>query len=863
MKLSAGTRLGAYEILAPIGKGGMGEVYKAKDTRLDRTVAIKVLPSHLADNARLRERFEREARAVSALNHPHICILYDVGIEDGTDFLVMEFIEGQTLADRLKKGALPFEEALRYGAQMADALDKAHREGVVHRDVKPGNVMLTESGIKLLDFGLATRLRQGSGGAGTDEDSEVATEQRPLTEEGAVLGTFQYMAPEQLEGKDADPRSDIFALGAVLYEMVSGRKAFEGKSQASLITAIMSREPRPLAELQPMSPPLLDHLVSRCLAKEAARRWQNAGDLKLELSWLLDSKATAADAAPTTSAGGKTPWLLPALMGLIGALVAGSAVWLTLTSGARPSPPRKQFSINLPSTDEFPLYRGRLALSPDGTRLVYAGRRNGVDQLFLRSFEGGEVEPLPGTEGGAAPFFSPDGEWVGFFANDALKKVAVAGGAPVTLDDDVPSWGGGSWGPDGTIVYAQPEAGLYRVPASGGVPEPMTDPSSSERYFEPEFLPDGESLLFVHDDRIAVLSLETGESRDLLDGRSPRFSRTGHIVFLRNEAVWAVPFDPQRLELTGDSALAVEGVYQTYLGATYDIADDDTLVYEPASGDRELVWVDRQGRTTPLSAEPDTYFSPRLSPDGNRLVVHIFATTEGDIWLLDVERGSRTRWTCEGAGIPVWTPDGTEVTIVSFVGGLLSVPADGSAEPRPILTMGGVPGSWSPDGKTLAFHNAPAGNRDIYVFTPSRDDAPKPFLVTPFQERNPAFSPDGRWLAYVSDESGRDEVYVRPYPGPGGKFSISIEGGIQPVWSPAGGELFYREGDKMMVVAVEKGATFRSSKPKVLFEGSFATGFLHNPNYTVSPDGQRFVMIQEVQLPHFEIVLNWANGLER
>ena len=856
MSLNSGTKLGPYEIVAPIGAGGMGEVYKAKDTRLDRTVAIKVLPSHVASNPAVRQRFEREARAVSSLNHPHICTLYDIGSENGVDFMVMEHIEGDTLADRLKKGALPLDEALRTGIEIADALDKAHRQGVVHRDLKPGNIVLAKSGAKLLDFGLAKmasspRRSLGEGG------SALPTEAKPLTKEGSILGTFQYMAPEQLEGKEADARTDIFAFGAVLYEMVTGERAFKGKSQASLIAAILKDDPQPVSEYRPLSPPLLEHVVLRCLAKDSDERWQSAGDVKLGLEFLAETGSTESGLSSATTGPSKRGWLAAAILGALAAALAVGLVTNSLTPGPQPQP-RKEFSIMLPATDAFSVDRGRIALSPSGSLLVYAARRNGIDQLFLRTMDRSEVKPIPGTEGGSAPFFSPDGSWVGFFADNALKKVAIAGGVPVILADGI-GWvdgADGSWGRDGSVVYARRkggQSGLYRVPASGGVTQSLTKPSSGERQWEPTFMPDAKTLLFTadsntdgrDDDRVMALTLETGELHELIDGSAPRFSPTGHIVFVREASLWAIPFDAGRLDIKGVPVRVTGTVYESELGTSFDIAHDGSLVYDPTSLDRTLVSVDREGRATPLSAAPDAYFGPRISPDGKRLIVETRRMDEGaGIWVLDLERGSRVRLTLPGnSHAPIWTRDGRQV-VFSHTEDMQSAPADGSVERRTILTKEGTPvrgvaRSWSPDGKTLAIHEIQSeNNRNIFVFSPSEDSSPKPFLVTAFNEHSPDFSPDGRWLAYVSDESGRPEVYVREYPGPGRKWSISTEGGSQPVWSPAGGELFYREGTRLMVVTMETEPDVRFSKQKVLFE----VGHSANPNspeinYTASPDG--------------------------
>jgi serine/threonine-protein kinase len=631
--------LGPYEILAPIGAGGMGEVYKAKDTRLDRTVAIKVLPSHLADNPDLKQRFEREARAVSSLNHPHICTLYEFDTQDGTDFLVMEYIEGESLADRLKKGALPLDQALRHAIEIADALDKAHRQGVVHRDLKPGNIMLTKSGAKLLDFGLA-KLKSSEPGQEGSVLSALPTEEKPLTEKGSILGTFQYMAPEQLEGKESDARTDIFAFGAVLYEMVTRKKAFEGKSQASLISAIMTANPPPISKLQSMSPRVLDHVIQRCLAKDPDRRWQTAADLMLELEWIGEGASPAGVSEPLTARPSRSRLAWGIVAGLmVGAIVTGITVWNVTRPGERaPLPlPMTRFAVDLPATDQLDTVG--IALSEDGRDLVYIGTRNGVTQLYRRSLDQLEAVPIGGTEDAEYPFFSPDGKWVGFFADGKLKKVSLAGGPAVTLCDAGYRFGA-SWGRDDVIVFAHRESpGLMQVPASGGAPEYITTPEneqSSHRWLD--ILPGGNAVLFtvftgnLANARIEVQSLETGERRLLLNGAHPRYAPTGHIVFARVDSLWAVPFDADQLKVTGLPNPILDGVQVNSGGlANFALAGNGSLVYVPGKtqANNRLVWVDREGNVTPLTEKRGRYRYPRLSPDGQRLAVQFVQFREG------------------------------------------------------------------------------------------------------------------------------------------------------------------------------------------------------------------------------------------
>jgi len=854
-----GRTLSHYKILEKIGSGGMGDVYKAKDVRLGRTVAVKILPERLADSAERRERFDREARAISQLNHPRICTLYDVGSEGEVDYLVLEYIEGETLAERLKRGSLPREKVLEYGIQIAEGLEGAHRARIVHRDLKPANILLTKSGVKLLDFGLAKLVASPS----VSDASDAPTVEKSLTKDQALVGTLPYMAPEQLEGRTVDARTDLWAFGAVLYEMVTGARAFDSAGQASLVASIMKGKEDGSA----IEPPLLNELIRRCLSVDPEGRWASASDVQHVLSWIAGNAPEAARSRPRP--------IGLAIATLTAGLLAGwlASIHMRPTSTAEPRPSRMELSIPLPATDDL-ARTPDLAVSPDGRLLVYTGTRDGVSQLFRRSLDHSEVVAIPGTEDASAPFFSPDGEWLAFFSIGGLKKVAVTGGRPVTLVRGR-AGGGGSWAADDSIVYVENRKKLRTISADGGPSAPVSMVVSDDTvYADPQLLPDGNAVVFTlgypGQERVAVGSLKTGSVQVLTEGRRPRFSPTGHLLFVRAGSIWAVGFDPERLELRGTPDPIVEGVLDVF-SATFDVSARGALFCIPETRERALVWVDREGRSTLLTSARDQYGSPRLSPDGTRVAVE---TSLKDIWVIDVERGSRTRLTLESAtgnnAVPVWTPDGTTVTSFGLndgVSGVYSTPADGSRPPEPILIRDyPIPGSWSPDGRTLAFHDLPAGgNRDILAFTPTSGEPPRPFLVTPFNERSPAFSPDGRWLAYMSDESGRDEVYVRAYPGPGPKASVSTEGGIQPVWSPDGAELFYRLGESMMVVAVEtKGEALRTSKPRVLFRGRYLIGNPNNPNYSVTSDGQRFVMVQDAQAssPHFGVVLNWQSALQ-
>jgi Tol biopolymer transport system component/predicted Ser/Thr protein kinase len=895
MAILPGRRLGPYEILSAIGAGGMGEVYRARDTRLDRTVAIKVLPTHLADKPELRERFEREARTIASLNHPHICTLHDIGQQDGIDYLVMEYLEGETLAQRLLKGSLPLEQVLQYAIEIADALDKAHRKGVTHRDLKPGNIMLTKTGTKLLDFGLA-KLKQEVAPANV-QFSELPTADDPLTAKGTIVGTLQYMAPEQLEGKEVDARTDIFAFGAVVYEMATRKRAFEGKTQASVISAIMSSDPAPMTSLQPMTPPALDRVVKRCLAKEMDERWQSANDLTNELKWIAEGGSQAAF-APTAAAKGSRSLGRRALILSVGtlalsAVVTGLAVW-----NLKPSPPQPvtRMAINLPPGQQLAgLDVGAsVAISPDGTHVAYVARQGATQQLYLRALDSLEASPISGTEGAVSPFFSPDGQRLGFFAGNKLKRVSVSGGAALTLGDAAfPS--GASWGSQGIIAFAPVNFSvLQQVSDTGGAPQPLTRFEKGENTHRwPEFLPGGKAVLFAagtgFTNQVVVQSIGRGERWNLVQGgMNPHYERSGHLVYAQGGNLMAVPFDPQRLAATGAAVPVVEGVLQspTTGAAQYSVSATGSLVYVPgdlqSAAQSKLVWVSRNGAEQPLAAPVHAYWGLRLSPDGRRVVATI-QEPEAQIWLYDLSRETLTRLTFEGSvnENPAWTPDGKRIAFTSNKEGPLSIfwqLADGSGGLERLNNSEyiQVPSSWSRDGQLLAFFEVdPTTQRDIWVLrmgdpSPGSGQVRKaqPFLRTPFSETSPRFSPDGRWLAYMSDESGRYEIYVQPYPGPGGKWQISTEGGTEPVWNPNGRELFYRSGDKMMAVDIATQPGFAAGKPRMLFEGRYEVAPFPVDNYDISPDGQRFLMLKPIEQAQaaptqINVVLNWFEELKR
>jgi serine/threonine-protein kinase len=887
MALEPNTRLGPYEILSAIGAGGMGEVYKAKDSRLDRTVAIKVLPSHLAENSELKERFQREAKAISQLNHANICTLHDVGSQDGVDFLVMELIEGETLADRLERGPLPLSEAIETARQIAAALEEAHRNGIVHRDLKPGNIVLTHAGVKLLDFGLAKLASTP-----LSEDSRLQTDAKPLTSQDAILGTFQYMAPEQLEGREADARTDLFAFDVVLYEMLTGKKAFEGKTQASLIARILEREPISVSTEQPLVPRSLGRILSRCLAKDPAHRWESARDVREVLSWVEEDASTdeSLHTVERTTARMWLPWAVAS-----GAIMASIAAFLVSQRGTAEKAPLAHFVLDLP---EDSLFTARspsrnLAISPDGEHLVYTGSPD----LFLRRLGWTQSTSLAG--GGTLkrdPFFSPDSEWLGFFDGAAWKKVSVRGG-PITTLAGVPGGSGGSrgasWSENDDIVFASAETttGLLLVSAAGGEPEVLTRPDTAAGELNhrwPEFLPGGEAVLFdvVGGSRtanptgltteIVVLSLRTGERKGLIPGgSSPRYTSTGLIVYAAEGALRAVRFDPEKLELIGNAFPVVDGVDQKATGvANFAISSNGTLAYNPNVGggvQRVLTWVDREGRTMPLPLPAATYDSPSPSPDGRQLALSMTDESGTNIWIYDLERGTLGKRTFGGFNLfPIWTPDGEELIYSSDAAASLArLRADGSSggERMQIEGMGQgakVPTSWSDVHRVMLFQL----RGDTWKLSIDEESV-SPFIEQEGStEREARFSPDQNYVAYRSDETGRDEVYVVSFPGPGGKWQISREGGAQPMWAPAGDELFYKSGDRMMAVTVRTEPTFEAGAPRVLFESPLPERVPGDPSrYGVSADAQRFLITAPAPgdegEPEIHVILNWHQELER
>jgi len=887
MPLFPGTHLGPYEITGLLGSGGMGEVYRARDTRLERTVAIKILPRELSNDSIRKQRFEREAKTISNLNHPHICVLHDVGSQDGIDYLVMECIEGETLARRLEKGPLPLEQALKYGAQIADALDKAHRSGVVHRDLKPGNIMLTPTGAKLLDFGLAKPAVSLISAA-----TLSGVQASPVTAEGTIVGTFQYMSPEQVEGKELDERSDIFSLGAVLYEMVTGKRAFEGKSQLNVASAILEKEPEAISAVRPLTPQTLDHAIRRCLAKDPEERWQTARDLELELKWMSGGGSQAGFAAAPIGEVSSRLWKAWTVASVLGVATIALGVVLGWKTFHSKSPARDmpvvRFDIPLTTADSsafsfLTLDRG-VAIAPDGSRVVFRVPGVSASRLFLRNINAPGILVLPGTEGAFYPFFSPDGQSIAFFAAGKLKAMALSGGAPAVICDATNLQSSGAWGTDGNIYFSTGAAPglMVRVPADGGTPEKVgTGVTDAIASIQPIVLPGAEAILEgVWDGksfdswRIDAVRLGTGERRTVLrNAYSPRFVSPGILLFVRESSLLAVPFDPKQLETRGNPVSVLEGVLSAmvYGTAQYDVSNDGDLVFvgsESSALQNHLVWRERDGKAQEIALPPNFYQAPRISPDGREVAVTV-RSPDPHIWIYNIARGTlrRVSFAPGEDEVPAWSPDGKRVAYASNSRHQLSwVSADGSTGEEQIVPVNSHIhiGSWSHDGKLMVYESfGKTTNREIWVLPLEGERKPYPLLNTNFDHRSPALSPDGQWLAYQSNESGREEVYVKKFPGPGEKMQISGNGGTSPVWGKNRLELFYRNGGKQMVASISTKGAFTAGNPRVLFENP-AWAWQSGPNYDVTPDGKRIIAVElseGIILSPMHVVLNWKAEL--
>ncbi len=863
----------------------MGEVYKARDTRLERTVAVKVLPSHLAASPETRQRFEREAKTISQLSHPHICALYDVGREGETEYLVMELLEGETLLGRLAKGPLPLEQTLRYGTEIADALDKAHRQGIVHRDLKPGNVMITKSGVKLLDFGLAKAMAPTTSPASLT----ALPTQQGLTQEGTILGTFQYMAPEQLEGREADARTDIFAFGAVLYEMATGRKAFAGATQASLISSILRDDPQPISQVQPMSPPVLDRVVRGCLAKDPEDRLQSAHDVATELKWI--SESSGAGIAPPPSVAGRRrdrerlAWAVAALA------IAGAAAW-ALFGGRRAADPESavKFTLSPPPGLRF---ADTIVLSPDGRALAFLAQDSGGKRgLWIRRLD--ELTPrlLSGVGGERYPFWSPDGRAIAFFEGNRLRRIDAGGGSAQTICEAGAGFGG-TWGSDGTILYA-PEFGaiLLSVPAAGGKPVAATALDSARgdvAHLFPSLLPDGRHFVFVARNQdpektvVALGELGSTRTRALFHADSAAiYADPGYLLFAREGALLALRFDPRRLEPEGEAVSVADDVlfFTDVSGLQASAAGSRALVYGRWFHKKKLVWLDRRGAEVGTLGPVADYGDISMSPDGRRVAVSMADAARGenlDIWILDVERGQTSRLTSERTDEfrPSWFPDGRQVAYESDHKGFYDLyrrPTEGGAEEALLLTKRdkGLD-DISTDSHYLLYDTATETPRpDLWALPLSgKDAAPVRLTQTPeFTESAARFSADGRWIVFRSDETGRPEIYVQPFPR-GPKRQVSSGGGDAPTWRRDGRELFYVSPDGALTsVAISfKGDQIETGPPRALFVlGPAGSHSLDPRQYDVSPDGERFLVVRRIAdaEPDLPIVtLHWTAGLKK
>jgi serine/threonine protein kinase/Tol biopolymer transport system component len=892
MPLTSGTKLGPYEIQSPLGAGGMGEVYRALDTRLNRTVAVKVLASHLSSSPELKQRMEREGRAISSLNHPHICQLYDIGSQNGTDYLVMEFLEGETLAERLRKGAMPLAEVFKIGIAVAEALAVAHRSGIVHRDLKPGNIMLTQGGAKLMDFGLAKPLGvQATTGSGSAPSFTAAatlsgpTPLSPLTTAGSIIGTIQYMSPEQIEGKEADARSDIFAFGAVLYEMVAGKRPFQGKSQISLASSILESDPAPISTVKPQIPPAFEHVVTTCLQKNPEERYQTAHDIKLELQWIASDKSSPA-ATPETPTPSRSRERLGWAAALVAAIVLTAAAAIFFYHPAQ-SEHSIRTVINPPEKATFNLTgdsAGPPVMSADGTYVAFAATgANGTTALWARPTNSVEVRELPGTEGAAFPFWSPDSRSLAFFADGRLKTVDLEGGS-TQIVCDAPLGRGGAWGPGGVILFSPaPAAPLMRVSAGGGTPVPITklDAALHTSHRWPFFLPDGKHFLYIalhHDgskaanDMLYYASLDGRENRPLFRSQTNAIYASGFLLFGRGDQLMAQPFNPSSGALSGEPQNVAKGVMNDASTWHMDASasNDGLLVFgSGASGDLELVWMDRGGKISTIADKLPDLQSAVLSPQGDRVALQMNAG-QTDIWVLDLTRGVRTRVTFGPIGnvFPIWSPDGKWIAYSSSAqNGHFAIcrkPSDGSGAEETLLTVEQQPqlDDWSRDGRYLLYSLPLPGGPLLQISALPLEGERKP---SPVVERG-AFgklSPDGRWLAYHSIESGRAEVYVTPFFGGQGKWQVSASGGQQPRWSTDGKELYYMDMSYSLLsvpVTNAGGSLQFGAAEKLITNWSAPLVF-----YDVYPDGKKFLLDRVAQQvsQSVTVVTNFTAGLKK
>jgi eukaryotic-like serine/threonine-protein kinase len=887
-----GQSLSHYSIVEKIGKGGMGEVFRAKDQKLGRDVAIKVLPEEFAKDADRVARFQREAKLLASLNHPNIAAIHGLEESGGTNFLVLELVEGETLAGQIKRGPIPVEESLKLALQIAEALEAAHEKGVIHRDLKPANIKVTPDGkVKVLDFGLAKAF------AGDQADLNLSnsptltrspTLSDAATQQGVILGTAAYMSPEQARAKAVDKRADIWAFGCVLYEMLTGRGAFQGEDVSEILASVIKADVN-LDRLPATLHPRVHEVITRSLQKDLKKRYPDIADVRYEIEQALADPGgvlvrPVASVEPRKKLRTILPW---AAITLILLITAGVAVWKL-----KPSEPRQimRSEYSLPEGQQFNnLTASLLAISPDGRRYVFVT----AEGLYLRSLDEFNAKLIAGTGTNPAnPFFSPDGKWVGYcsVADSKLKKIAISGGAPVTLCD-VSVMPGGSWGADDKIAYADYPKGIYRISANGGTPEVIV----KEVGYHPQLLPDGKSVLFTSGNppypyKIVVQSLQSGERKELFVGDAARYISSGHIVYGLGNNLLAVPFDLKTLKVTGGPVSVVEGIWRVSPDRTpqYAVSDAGTLGYIPATttgavAQRTLVWVDRNGKEEPLAAPPNGYSNPRISPDGTRVALNVAAAPpSGDIWIWDLIRRTPVRLTFDGTNIyPLWTPDSKRIAFLSVREGKYNTywkSADGTGKDEllgvHLANRSFVPASWADNGKTLvttSWRNDYMSGIGMLLMEGNRKF--KFLLDEKYHESQPRISPDGRWMAYTSNESGKEEIYVRPFPDVNdGRWQISTSGGNNPLWSRDGREIFYRNGNAVMAVSVKISPTFNFETPRILFQGTYVRS-VNSPGsrdfgtWDISPDSRRFLMLREPSTGSggrkINIVVNWLEELKQ